>query len=215
MGVVPFLFLLAPGDSRRSRTSRSTATCSDPFSTAPLNALASANRAHVAETDRGDPRTTRESIHWTEGEPRNERREVLSFCWAAVCASARRSIGCKDKPQATLAPTASALQADARSCQRNSIQRGFGVQQSHVLDGLAIGENRRRRVRRFVWGSVRGPQPIISKSTALVKVDLQKLVLYQQKRGDDKGSLWRAPARVICKTLTRATGCKSCRAMAM
>jgi hypothetical protein len=27
----------------------------------------------------------------------------------------------------------------------------------------------------------------ISKSTALVKVDLQKLVLYQQKRGDDKG----------------------------
>ena len=95
--------------------------------------------------------------------------------------------GCKDKPQATLAPTASALQAApaAASATQFSVDSASSkvtfLMDSPLekIDGDASGG---------LSGDLFVDLSDLSKSTALVKVDLQKLVLYQQKRGDDKGA---------------------------
>jgi hypothetical protein len=102
-----------------------------------------------------------------------------SLCGCAVLA------GCKDKPSATLAPTASALQAApvAASAVKFSVDPASSkvtfLMDSPLekIDGDASGG---------LQGDLFVDLSDISKSTALVKVDLQKLVLYQQKRTDEK-----------------------------
>jgi len=94
-------------------------------------------------------------------------------------------IGCKEKPAAQLAPTASALQAAeaAPSAARFSVDSASSkvtfLMDSPLekIDGDASGG---------LSGDLFVDLADLSKSTALVKVDLQKLVLYQQKRGDEK-----------------------------
>jgi len=93
--------------------------------------------------------------------------------------------GCKDKPTVNLAPTASALQAAPAA--PTAAQFSVDSASSKVtflmdsplekIDGDASGG---------LQGDLFVDLADISKSTALVKVDLQKLVLYQQKRGDEK-----------------------------
>lgn len=92
---------------------------------------------------------------------------------------------CKDKPSATLAPTASALQAAPVMASATP----FGVDSAsskvtflmdsplEKIDGDASGG---------LVGDLFVDLADMSKSTALVKVDLQKLVLYQRKRADEK-----------------------------
>ncbi|HKO46690.1 MAG TPA: hypothetical protein VJV79_03155 [Polyangiaceae bacterium] len=92
---------------------------------------------------------------------------------------------CKDQPSATLAPTASALQATAPAA--SATQFSVDSASSKVtflmdsplekIDGDASGG---------LSGELFVDLAELGKSTALVKVDLQKLVLYQQKRGDEK-----------------------------
>src|SRR4051812_46691398 len=95
--------------------------------------------------------------------------------------------GCKEKPSAQLAPTASALQAApaAASATHFSVDSASSkvtfLMDSPLekIDGDASGG---------LSGDLFVDLSDLSKSTALVKVDLQKLVLYQQKRADDKGT---------------------------
>ena len=106
------------------------------------------------------------------------------FLVGALCVGGTLA-ACKDKPTATLAPTASALQAAAAA--PAAVQFSVDTASSKVtflmdsplekIDGDASGS---------LSGSLFVDLDDISKSTALVKVDLQKLVLYQQKRGDEK-----------------------------
>jgi len=94
-------------------------------------------------------------------------------------------IGCKEKPSAQLAPTASALQAAPAA--PTAAQFSVDSASSKVtflmdsplekIDGDASGA---------LSGDLFVDLSDLAKSTALVKVDLQKLVLYQQKRDDEK-----------------------------
>ena len=92
---------------------------------------------------------------------------------------------CKDKPSGTLAPTAEALQAPtaAASATRFSVDSASSkvtfLMDSPLekIDGDASGG---------LSGELFVDLSDLTKSTALVKVDLQKLVLYQQKRGDEQ-----------------------------
>lgn len=94
-------------------------------------------------------------------------------------------IACKEKPSAQLAPTASALQAApaAASATHFSVDSASSkvtfLMDSPLekIDGDASGG---------LSGDLFVDLSDLTKSTALVKVDLQKLVLYQQKRGDEK-----------------------------
>jgi polyisoprenoid-binding protein YceI len=112
--------------------------------------------------------------------------DVRYWCVFGALCSSLGFAGCKDKPQATLAPTASALQAApaAASATQFSVESAsskvtFSMDSPlEKIDGDASGG---------LSGELFVDLSDISKSTALVKVDLQKLVLYQQKRGDDKG----------------------------
>jgi hypothetical protein len=94
---------------------------------------------------------------------------------------------CKDKPSPTLAPTASALEAapPAASAKHFSVDSPTSkvsfLMDSPLekIDGDASGG---------LSGELFVDLSDLTKSTALVKVDLQKLVLYQQKRGDEQGA---------------------------
>jgi hypothetical protein len=108
------------------------------------------------------------------------------FVLGSLCACAAGSLGgCKDKPSANLAPTASALRAAPVA--PAAVQFSVDSASSKVtflmdsplekIDGDASGG---------LHGDLFLDLSDIAKSTALVKVDLQKLVLYQQKRADDK-----------------------------
>jgi len=106
------------------------------------------------------------------------------FLFALLCLAGTSS-GCKDKPSADLAPTASALQAApaAPSAAQFSVDSASSkvsfLMDSPLekIDGDASGA---------LSGDLFVDLSDVGKSTALVKVDLQKLVLYQQKRGDEK-----------------------------
>ncbi len=104
------------------------------------------------------------------------------LCVLGTCAVVS---GCKDKPTVNLAPTASALQAApaaptaAQFTVDSASSKVTFLMDSPLekIDGDASGG---------LQGDLFVDLSDISKSTALVKVDLQKLVLYQQKRGDEK-----------------------------
>jgi len=106
------------------------------------------------------------------------------FLLGALCLAGTLS-GCKEKPSAQLAPTASALQAApvAASATHFSVDSASSkvsfLMDSPLekIDGDASGG---------LSGDLFVDLSELGKSTALVKVDLQKLVLYQQKRGDEK-----------------------------
>lgn len=105
----------------------------------------------------------------------------------ALCTAVALLGGCKEKPAPTLAPTASALQAAPVA--QGAVAFAVDSASSKVtflmdsplekIDGDASGG---------LSGDLSVDLSDISKSSGLVKVDLQKLVLYQQKRGDEKGS---------------------------
>jgi hypothetical protein len=107
----------------------------------------------------------------------------VCFFFAALCQAGGLG-GCKDKPSVNLAPTASALVAApaAASATRFSVDPASSkvtfLMDSPLekIDGDASGG---------LQGDLFVDLSDLSKSTALVKVDLQKLVLYQQKRGED------------------------------
>jgi len=104
----------------------------------------------------------------------------------AWCASVAAISGCKGKPKVDLAPTASALQAAPAppaatqfSVDSASSKVTFLMDSPlEKIDGDASGG---------LSGDLFVDLTDVTKSTALVKVDLQKLTLYQQKRADDKG----------------------------
>jgi hypothetical protein len=107
------------------------------------------------------------------------------FLIGALCASSVPLTGCNDKPKVELAPVASALQAAPAGA--TATQFSVDSPSSKVtflmdsplekIDGDASGG---------LQGELFVDLADIAKSTALVKVDLQKLVLYQQKRDGDK-----------------------------
>jgi len=106
------------------------------------------------------------------------------FLLGLLCAYGTLS-GCKEKPAEQLAPTASALQAAPAAAHALQFKVDSGSSKVTFLmdsplekiDGDASGG---------LSGELFVDLEDIAKSTALVKVDLQKLVLYQQKRGDEK-----------------------------
>jgi hypothetical protein len=111
-------------------------------------------------------------------------------CWFLVGALAVSSAavpGCKDKAKVELAPVASALEAAPAvvaatqfSVDSASSKVTFLMDSPlEKIDGDASGG---------LSGDLFVDLTDISKSTALVKVDLQKLVLYQQKRAGDQGA---------------------------
>ncbi len=108
--------------------------------------------------------------------------------WAlscALCAAVAICGGCKSKPQVTLAPAASALEAapTAASATHFSVD-SVSSKVTFLMDSPL------EKIDGDASGGLQGDLFLdladISKSTALVKVDLKKLVLYQQKRPDDK-----------------------------
>jgi len=106
------------------------------------------------------------------------------FLLAFVCLGSA-PFGCKEKPTAELAPTASALQAAPAPAAATEFTVDSASSKVSFLmdsplekiDGDAAGG---------LTGTLFVDLTDLGKSTALVKVDLQKLVLYQQKRGDQK-----------------------------
>ena len=106
------------------------------------------------------------------------------FLFALLCVSGTLS-GCKEKPSAQLAPTASALQAApaAASATHFSVDSASS-KVSFLMDSPL------EKIDGDASGGLSGELDVdladLAKSTALVKVDLQKLVLYQQKRGDEQ-----------------------------
>ena len=110
--------------------------------------------------------------------------DVKHWFLVGACCALGALGGCKEKPSANLAPTASALQAApaAPSATQFSVDSASSkvtfLMDSPLekIDGDASGG---------LQGELFVDLSEISKSTALVKVDLQKLVLYQQKRGED------------------------------
>ncbi|HEY4106567.1 MAG TPA: hypothetical protein VGM44_21850 [Polyangiaceae bacterium] len=110
-------------------------------------------------------------------------RIAIGTLWAAGALA-----GCKDKPKVDLAPVASAaltagpaaatathFSVDSASSKLNFLMDS----PLEKIDGDAAGG---------LQGDLFVDLSDLTRSTALVKVDLQKLVLYQQKRDDDKGS---------------------------
>lgn len=95
--------------------------------------------------------------------------------------------GCKSKPSAELAPSAAALSAEptAASARQFSVDSASSkvtfLMDSPLekIDGDASGG---------LLGDLFVDLSDLSKSSALVKVDLQKLVLYQRKRPDGQGA---------------------------
>jgi len=108
------------------------------------------------------------------------------FLLGALCASATTLSGCKDKPKVELAPVASALQAGPAAA--TAAQFTVDSASSKVT---FLMDSPLEKIDGDAGGGLQGDLFVdladISKSTALVKVDLQKLVLYQQKRDGDKG----------------------------
>ena len=108
----------------------------------------------------------------------------FGLLFAVLCAGGALS-GCKDKPSAQLAPTASALVAAPAAASAKQFKVDSATSKVTFLmdsplekiDGDASGG---------LSGDLFVDLSDLGKSTALVKVDLQKLVLYQQKRGDEK-----------------------------
>lgn len=95
--------------------------------------------------------------------------------------------GCKEKPKADLAPTASALSAVAAPEKAVSFAVDSASSKLTFLMDSPL-----EKIDGDASGSLQGDLFLsledISQSTALVKVDLQKLVLYQQKRGDGQAA---------------------------
>jgi hypothetical protein len=107
------------------------------------------------------------------------------FLIGALCASAATLSGCKDKPKVELAPVASALQAAPTVATATEFSVDSASSKVTFLMDSPL-----EKIDGDAAGSLQGDLFVdladISKSTALVKVDLQKLVLYQQKRDGDK-----------------------------
>jgi len=93
--------------------------------------------------------------------------------------------GCKAKPAPTLAPTASALQAAPTVASATQ----FRVDEASSKVSFLM-DSPLEKIYGDAAGGLQGNLFVdlkdLGKSTGLVKVDLQKLVLYQQKRGDEK-----------------------------
>ena len=106
------------------------------------------------------------------------------FLFGMVCLAGALG-ACKEKPSATLAPPASALQAAPAAASATHFRVDSASSKVTFLmdsplekiDGDASGG---------LSGDLFVDLSDLTKSTALVKVDLQKLVLYQQKRGDEQ-----------------------------
>ncbi|HYQ30538.1 MAG TPA: hypothetical protein VER04_25080 [Polyangiaceae bacterium] len=92
---------------------------------------------------------------------------------------------CKDKPSASLAPSASALQAAPAAASATPFSVDSASSKVTFLMDSPL-----EKIDGDASGALEGELSVdlsdLGKSTALVKVDLQKLVLYQQKRGDEK-----------------------------
>jgi len=107
------------------------------------------------------------------------------FSIGLLCAAG--AVGCKSKPEVELAPVASAA-LQAAPAAATAVQFSVDSASSKVT---CLMDSPLEKIDGDASGGLQGDLFVdltdISKSTALVKVDLQKLVLYQQKRADDKG----------------------------
>jgi hypothetical protein len=102
------------------------------------------------------------------------------------CVSVGALAGCKGKSSVELAPVASTLQAAPSAASATHFRVDPASSKVTFLMDSPL-----EKIDGDAAGSLQGDLYLdladISHSTALVKVDLQKLVLYQQKREDDKG----------------------------
>jgi len=112
-------------------------------------------------------------------------RDVNHRFLAAVLCLCGTWAGCKAKPAPMLAPTASALQAAPIVASATQ----FRVDEPSSKVAFLM-DSPLEKIYGDASGGLQGDLFVdltdLGKSTALVKVDLQKLVLYQQKRGDEK-----------------------------
>ncbi|MGC4091819.1 MAG: hypothetical protein QM756_28840 [Polyangiaceae bacterium] len=108
--------------------------------------------------------------------------------WFALCAVVLGAVACRDKKPENLAPAASALapvapmaaQAVTLSVDAESSKVAFLMQAPvEKISGDAPAS---------LSGEVFVVADDLAKSTALVKVDLEKLTLYQEKREDEKAA---------------------------
>ncbi len=105
--------------------------------------------------------------------------------WLAVLCLGGTLNACKDKPSATLAPSASALQAAPAAASATPFSVDSASSKVTFLMDSPL-----EKIDGDASGGLSGELSVdlsdLTKSSALMKLDLQKLVLYQQKRGDEK-----------------------------
>jgi len=105
---------------------------------------------------------------------------------AGLCAGGGL-VGCKDKPSPTLAPAAAALSAAPSAAGATRFKVDSASSKVTFLMDAPL-ENIDGDASGGLQGELSVDLTDIAKSTALVKVDLQKLTLYQQKRGSEAGA---------------------------
>lgn len=108
-------------------------------------------------------------------------RDLAVICGLGLAALA----GCEDKPSAPLAPTASALAPAAKP----AMSQTFAVETTGSKVTFLMNaplEKIHGEAADAVTGDLHIDLSDVSKSTGLIKADLDKLVLYQQKREDEK-----------------------------
>jgi len=110
--------------------------------------------------------------------------EKYRFLFAILCLAGTLN-ACKDKPAPSLAPSASALEAAPEPASASHFSVDSASSKVTFLMDSPL-----EKIDGDASGALSGELAIdlsdLAKSTALVKVDLQKLVLYQQKRGDQQ-----------------------------
>ncbi|MCA9598940.1 MAG: YceI family protein [Myxococcales bacterium] len=96
------------------------------------------------------------------------------------------TVGCDDKPSKPLAPTASALAPADKPAGATTLKVESKGSKVEFLMNAPI-EKINGVVEDGAEGEINVDPKDVSKTTALIKVDLDKLTLYQQKREDEKG----------------------------
>ncbi len=113
-------------------------------------------------------------------------RFTLGWMFCAACAL--NNAGCKEKPSAELAPTASALMSAAPAAP-SAIPLAIEQASSSVT---FLMDSPLEKIDGDAPGSAQGELFVdpndLTKSTGLLRIDLQKLTLYQQKRSDEGSS---------------------------
>ncbi len=115
-------------------------------------------------------------------------RKTHSIVWAGTWRWAWRfrQLGCEDKPNKSLAPTSSALAPAEKAKDATTLTVEAKGSKVEFLMNAPL-EKINGVVEDGTEGEINVVPTDVTKTTALIKVDLDKLTLYQQKREDEKG----------------------------